>query len=818
MQLRKHARFLYQPVLPLGKNGKLVTNSKEHWKVALQTAEEGTVLLKNDGTLPLKQGAKICLFRVGASEFLFGGGGSGAVFTQHKITLGDALTSAAKRGEIEYFTPLAEFYTTVSEQLKKQALSVYPKMPVVQACNIWCMDHHSPLLELPDDLYAQAKAFGDTAVFCLSRYSAEGDGFGDRHGGKGDFSLLDEEQALLDRLCDDFARVIVVLNVCGPVSTLEYKENPKVGAVLYPMFGGGMAGEALVRILMGNAFPSGHLQDTLARVIEDYPSTKGFRDHGAAPEYLRNSYARYKEAPVMDGVNYTEDIFVGYRFFETFAPETVVYPFGFGLGYTTFDMETVSAKKEKFTVSLTVRVKNTGRFDGKQVAQVYLTAPQGKLGKAKKVLCAFGKTRTLKPGEQQDLKLHFDLREFASFDDLGKIAYCAFLLEQGEYTVHVGDNVRDTKQCFAFTLDEDVVCRKCHPYMAPRELEERLTADGTMEKLPKAQKVAHKPVGYRLKFKGTPEAIPLEQAYREDRLDEFLANMTDEELGEMLYGKPILNPSNTNGIGLYPREEVRAGERGVEKLVPLIPTADGPMGLRIRQGRGVLPTFFPCENTVSQSWNLPLAQRAATCIAMETKENNIGIWLAPALNIHRNPMCGRNFEYYSEDPLISGLFAGAVVKGVQSQHIAATVKHYCANNRETFRRLADARVSMRALREIYLRGFEIVVKKAHPWALMTSYNPVNGEQMSKNWEALNGILRSEWKYDGVIMTDWRPLSNIDEELHAGSDVKMPELITQFYKNAPEQFDLTQAIAEGKIDRGAVLASARRVLKLMEHLD
>ena len=815
MKLRKHARFLYQPVLPMGKHGTLVTNSKEHWKVALQTAEEGTVLLKNDGTLPLNQGAKICLFTVGAGEFLFGGGGSGAVFTQHKITLHDALESAAKRGEIEYFTPLTDFYTTAFAQMTEKAAVLYPSIPKIHACTKWCDENPSLLFDLPEALYAQAKAFGDTAVFCLSRYSAEGDAFGDRHGGKGDFFLQEQEQALLDRLCADFARVVVVLNVCGPVSTQEYKENPKVGAVLYPMFGGGMAGEALVRILLGKAFPSGHLQDTLAQDIADYPSSKGFRNHGAAPKYLRNALGRYENEPVADGVNYTEDIFVGYRWFETFAPEKVVYPFGFGLSYTTFDMQTVSAKKEKFTVSLTIQVKNTGRFDGKQVVQVYLTAPQGKLGKAKKVLCAFGKTRALKPGQQQELKLHFDLREFASFDDLGKISYCAFLLEQGEYTVHVGDNVRDTKPCLSFTLDEDIVCRKCHPYMAPRDLEERLTADGTMEKLPKAQKTVHKPVGYRLKFKGTPESLSLEQAYREDRLDEFMAGMTDAELGELFYGHAIQNPSNTNGIGLIPRDAAYGADT---KLIPIIPTADGPMGLRIREGRGVLPTFFPCENTVSQSWNLTLAQRAATCIARETKENNIGIWLAPALNIHRNPMCGRNFEYYSEDPLISGLFACAAVKGVQSQHIAATVKHYCANNRETFRRLADARVSMRALREIYLRGFEIVVKKARPWALMTSYNPVNGEQMSKNWEALNGILRGEWKYDGVVMTDWRALSNLDEELHAGSDVKMPGLITQFYQNAPKDYDLTRAISEGEIDRGAVMAAARRVLTLMERLD
>ncbi len=791
MSLRKHARFLYQPVLPLGKNGRFVTNSKLHWDLAGQIAAEGTVLLKNDGTLPLKKGAKICLFGLGAGDFLFGGGGSGRVFTDKNITLAEGLEVAADRGEIEFFKPTVDFYTA---EVNKVFDAAHAEFPNDMEYMVWRRCTQLELPVLPEELYQQAKAFGDTAVFCLSRYSSEGDTGGDRKGTKGDFYLWDEEKELLDRLCKDFNKVVVVLNTCGPVSTEEYTHNEKIGAVLYPLYGGGLAGEVLTDILLGKRYPSGHLQHTLAKTLEDYPSTDGFRSE----EYY---------------VNYTEDIFVGYRYFETFAPEKVAYPFGFGLGYTTFDMQTKSASKEKFTVNLEIAVKNTGNFPGKEVAQVYLTVPQGKLGKAKKVLCAFGKTKELQPGEETVLKLHFDIREFASFDDLGKIDFCAFLLEKGEYTVHIGNNVRDTKQAFAFTLAEDVICRRCHAYMAPRELEQRLTADGTMEKLPKATPVSHKPKGYKLTVKDGEKDFPLIKAYDENRLDEFLASLTDADLAEFLYGHPMMNASNTNGIGLSPRYE-----RHDNKLVPLVPTADGPMGLRIREGRGVQPTFFPCENTMSQTWNVNLANKMGEAVAKEAKENNIGIWLAPALNIHRNPMCGRNFEYYSEDPLTSGLFAAACVKGVQSQKIAATIKHYCCNNKEINRRLVDSRVSMRALREIYLRGFEIVVKKARPWALMTSYNPVNGEQSSSNWEAINGILRGEWGFDGVVMTDWRTYSNIEEEIHAGSDVKMPEVTTTFYEKAPKHCDLPKMIADGDIDRGAVLASVRRILKMMERMD
>ena len=790
MELLKHARFLYQPVLPLGKDGKLVTCSKAHRAVAKDGAVEGTVLLKNDGTLPLKKGAKVCLFGLGAGEFLFGGGGSGKVFTDRLVSLDDGLAEAAAEGSIAYFKPTADFYKGVIDELFGKMRKKYPKNVDFAS---WRREYRMPMPDLPRELYDQAKAFGDTAIFCLSRYSAEGDNGGDRTGGKGDFYLWDNEKELLDRLCRDFDRVIVVINSCGPVSTLEYAQNDKIGAVLYPLYGGSVAGEALVDILLGKRYPSGHLQHTLAKEIGDYPSTAGFHDE-----------ERY--------VNYTEDIFVGYRYFETFAPQKVVYPFGFGLGYTQFALEATQGALEKNTVRVSVNVKNTGDFAGKEVVQLYLTAPQGKLGKAKKVLCAFGKTKELKPGEETTLKLSFDIRQFGSFDDLGKVVKSAFILEQGEYTVHLGNNARDTKQCLSFILDQDVICRRCKEYMAPRDLPERLTADGTMEKLPKAEKLLHKPKGYKLKAAATAK-FPLAQALAEDRLEEFLANLTDEDLAEFLYGHPMMNGSNTNGIGLRPRRE-----RHDVMVVPLVPTADGPAGLRIREGRGVTPTYFPCGSTLAQTWNLTLIEKVGRTAAREVKENNIGIWLAPGMNIHRSPLCGRNFEYYSEDPLTTGLVAAACVKGVQSQHIAATIKHFCCNNRENDRRLADSRVSQRALREIYLRGFEIAIKKADPWALMTSYNPINGEQASKNWEAINGILREEWKYDGVVMTDWRALSNIEEELHAGGDVKMPELTTTFYEHAPAHCDLPKMITDGEVDRGAVLAAVRRVLKLMDKLD
>lgn len=797
VKLQRFARFRYQPAVPLGKNGRFVTNSKAHWDVARKIAEDGTVLLKNDGTLPLRSGAKVCLFGLGAGEFLFGGGGSGRVFTEKNITLADGLEAAAKDGKIAFFSPLVNFYEEEIEKVLEEGRKQVAGSAAVAAAadmNKWRSLNPMHLPVLPEELYQQAKAFGDVAIFCVSRHSSEGDTFGDRNGQKGDFYLWDEEKELLDRLTKDFANVVVVLNTCGIVSVKEYKDNPGVGAVLYAMYGGGIAGEALTRLLLGEAYPSGHLQDTLANTLEDYPSTAGY-------------------AVGEDYVNYSEDIFVGYRYFETFAPEKVAYPFGFGLGYTEFALKTVSATLEKNTVKLEVSVENMGIFPGREVVQVYLEAPQGKLGKAKKVLCAFGKTRELQPEEETTVKLRFDIRQFGSFDDLGKIFECAFVLEKGTYKVHVGNNVRDTAEAFAFDLAEDIILKKCKQYMAPTKLEERLTADGSMEKLPQPKVMPHPIRRYRLKAAKPEKLETIDRALEGGRFEEFLAGLTDADIAECLSGHPMMNPSSTNGIGVSPRYEPED-----PRAIPLIPTADGPAGLRLRKGRGVSPTFFPCETIISQTWDLKLAEKMGVCVARETKENNIGIWLAPGMNIHRNPRCGRNFEYYSEDPYTTGLFACATVQGVQSEKIVATVKHFCCNNREYNRRIADSRVSQRALREIYLRGFEIVCKKAKPWALMTSYNPVNGVQMSANWEAQNGILREEWGYDGVVMTDWRTLANLEDELHAGGDVKMPMKISTAYDKAPKVCDLEQMIKDGIIDRGAALNAARRVLLMMSHLE
>ncbi|MBR7165640.1 MAG: glycoside hydrolase family 3 C-terminal domain-containing protein [Clostridia bacterium] len=792
--MTRFARFRYAPVAPLGKDGRCVTASARHLAVSKEAAIEGAVLLKNEKeTLPLKKGAKVCLFGRGAGEYIFGGGGSGSVVTDIKVSLADALEKAAEKGELELFQPLIDFSKEESRKVRDEVAKL--DLPRMEKRKVGTYLPLEPF-EIPAKMYKEAVAFGDVAIFSILRYSTEGTTDGDRM--LRDFKLFDSELAQLKQLGKDFKKVIAVLCICGPMGLKELKDEPSVGAILYPGFGGSFAGEAIVEILFGKRYPSGHLQDTFAETIEDYPTTE---------TYIASD----------DYVEYKEDIFVGYRYFETFAPEKVVYPFGFGLGYTKFNVKEENCSFVKNTVSCTVTVKNTGSFAGKEVVQLYLSAPQGLLGKAKKVLCAFKKTKELQPGESQKLTLTFDIRSFASFDDLGKIEKSAFVLEKGEYKVYLGNNVRDSKEVYSFEFKDDVITRRAHSYMAPVALEERLTASGKMEKLPKAEKVAHPPRRYRLKAKKPAVSMTLEEALAKDKVDEFLADLSDEELAAMLYGHTAVNATQTGYIGCPPPASVKAGYRDPHDIPP-VPTCDGPAGCRTVNQSGISTTYFPAACTVSQSWNLALAEKCGKTGAKEVKENNAGIWLTPGMNLHRSPLCGRNFEYYSEDPLATGLFAAATVKGIQSQHVAATVKHFCCNNKEINRKFSDSRVSERALRELYLRGFEICVKKADPWCIMTSYNVVNGTRNSSNWELINGILKGEWKYPGLVMTDWWTYCTLEEELAGGNDVKMPHMITKSMPGAPEDYSLAEAIAQGKLDRGAVLEAVRRVLHLMSHFE
>ena len=538
--------------------------------------------------------------------------------------------------------------------------------------------------------------------------------------------------------------------------------------------------------------------------MDDYPSTADFHES-------------------VDYVDYTEDIYVGYRYFETFgdAAKRVCYPFGFGLSYTQFSLAVQSVTETAQAIRAFVLVTNTGDYSGKEVVQMYYSAPQGLLQKPARELSAFCKTRTLLPGESQLLTLETAKNSMASYDDLGKIFKSSYILEKGDYHFYIGTSVRDvTALDYVMTLDANLLVEQLSSKAAPASLKKRLLADGSYEELP--QGTANNPNAcvFEKMIPGTEEALSpatrgrasclLLNSYKENAhplidvyegkisLDEFTAQLDDDDLIHLLGGQPNTSVANTYGYGNLP-----------EYGVPNIMTADGPAGLRITPQCEVCTTAWPCATLLASTWNPALVERVGTAGAEEVKENNIAVWLTPAVNIHRNPLCGRNFEYYSEDPLLAGKMGAAMVRGIQSQHIAAAVKHFACNNKETNRKHSDSRVSERALREIYLKAFEIIVKEADPWVIMSAYNMINGHRASENHDLLEGILRDEWHFQGMVTSDWWTRGEHYKEIKAGNDVKMACGFPERVKKAMEL---------GELDRSDLERCAKRVLDLILKID
>ena len=617
----------------------------------------------------------------------------------------------------------------------------------------------------------------------------------------GDFCLTEAEKEMVAKVKSIFPNVAVVLNTGGMMDTSWFKDDPGISAVLLAWQGGIEGGLAAADILCGDVNPSGKLTDTFAEALEDYPSTEGFHES-------------------LDYVNYEEDIYEGYRYFETFpeARKKVIYPFGFGLSYTDFEIQAKDLTVGEEEIKIKVEVTNLGQREGKEVVQVYYSAPQGKLGKPALELGAFQKTRLLAPGETQTMRLSVPVSYMASFDDLGKISRSAYVLEAGTYSFYVGNSSENLKKWDQeWNLSQDKVLCRLTSKCAPCQLPKRLTGDGSYEMLP-VREAEKEPLGLPKQDKELLEGMePADRGYgqmsRGDRdkkhllsevaegklsLDEFMKQLSVEELAELLGGQPNTGVANTYGMG-------NLRDYGV----PNVMTADGPAGLRIQPQCHVYTTAWPCATMLACTWNPDLVEEIGAAGASEVKENNIGIWLTPAMNIHRSPLCGRNFEYYSEDPLIAGKMGAAMVRGIQSQHIAASVKHFACNNKESNRKDSDSRVSERALREIYLKGFEIVVKEGDPWTIMSSYNLINGQRASENKDLLTGILREEWGFKGIVTTDWWTRGEHYKETKAGNDIKMG-------CGYPDR--LLTALEKGLITREEMEVCARRILEMILKLD
>ena len=747
------------------------------------------MLLKNDNQLlPFPKGTRLALFGMGTFDYVKGGGGSGDVTVAYEVNLYDGFQKLEDR--VEICEELADFYR---EYMQKISDTFY-----------WPGQKPDP--ELPDDLCARVRAYTDTAVISISRLSGEGwdrDLKGHPLYEEGDFYLSRGEKAMVEKVKAYFPKIVVVMNVGGMVDTEWFCHDDAIASVLMAWQGGMEGGTAAAELLCGIGTPSGKLSDTFAKRLEDYPSTYNFHESE-------------------DYVDYTEDIYVGYRYFETIpgAAERVNYPFGFGLSYTKFDWEVLSAQQVEQTICVQVDVKNVGCYEGKEVIQLYCSAPQGKLGKAARSLTAFQKTHLLQPGESETVTLKFPIASMASYDDLGKVAKSAYVLEKGTYRFYVGTSVRDTAMLdFVYNVAEDTVTEQLSPKIVPSQLKQRLLADGSFELLPTNQPEQDAPVLEPVTldeleivapvYRGI-RAIPRRDMDNRDvwffdevaegkvSLDAFVQQLTDEQIIHLMNGQPNVGVANTYGIGNLP-----------EYAVPSAMTADGPAGVRIDRCCGIFTTAFPCATQVACTWDPEIPYAIGKAGARELKENNLALWLTPAINIHRNPLCGRNFEYYSEDPLLAGIMAGGAVKGIQSQKVSACVKHFALNNKETNRKNSDSRVSERAAREIYLKAFEIIVKTADPWYIMTSYNLINGSRASECRELLEDILREEWGFDGMVSTDWRTHSEQYKEINAGNDLRMPS-------GFPDR--LKEAMDRGLISRAQLEVSAKRILNLILKLD
>ncbi len=746
--MNKWSRFFYTPSLPLyGKER--ITAGSSHAETALSAAEEGLVLLKNNGgILPLDASRPLALFGKAASEYIKGGGGSGDVHCPYVHGLADGL----KLNNVKLFEPLLEFY---SGELKKQydekkapGMTTEPKVP--------------------SHLADEARSFADTAVIVLNRYSGEG-------WDRSDFDLTEGEIGLIDEVTSRFDRVIAVINSGGVIGLGRIKDDAKIQGVLHMWQGGMEGGLAAARALLGLVNPSGKLADTHARTIDDYPSTAGF---GKSEDY----------------VEYTEGIYVGYRHFETSenARNAVVYPFGYGLSYTTFTVECTDSHEDDKMVAFTVKVTNTGSVSGKEAVGLYFKAPEGKLDKPARVLVDFDKTALLEPGKSQELRLYADKYLMSSYDEKGAVAEAAYVLEPGDYEFYLGSNVETAGLLpYRMHISEPRITSQLSHKGGPKESSDmnesvigKLTAEESDGLTPWVRAVAPRICWAKRDVKTLMDVYE-----KKCTLDEFVAQLTDDQLVDLTGGQPLTGVSNVWGFGNLP-----------EYGIPNVQCADGPAGIRINPETGVATTAFPCSTMLCCTWNRSLARAVGFAAGEELKENNLGVWLAPAINIHRNPLCGRNFEYYSEDPVLAGKMAAELVKGVQNNHVGTSVKHFACNNKEVNRKNSDSRVSERALREIYLKAFEIVVKEAKPYTVMSSYNVINGTRASENKDLITGILRDEWGFEGFVMSDWWNMAEQYKEILAGNDLKMACGFPDRVKKAMELGALTREDIEKCVKR------------------
>ncbi len=689
-------------------------------EVLREAAGETAVLLENNGVLPFKKGSRVSLFgRVQNDWFFTGYGSGGDVKKPYGVNLIDGLKNCE---DLVLNTKLSDMYekwckeNPVDHGVWGHWPRFYPEMP------------------LTAEIVKEAKAESDNAVFVIGRSSGE-----DRENAleKGSFYITDDERMALHRICEQFDNVTILLNI-GSVMDMSWLREfgSKIGAVMIVWQGGMESGNAVADLLCGKVNPCGRLTDTIARKYEDYPSAANFGK-------LEYNY-------------YEEDIYVGYRYFETFNKDAVVYPFGYGLSYTDFDITFDSAEQNEDNVTVKCTVKNTGDLAGKEVVQVYVSKPCGKLGNPAKELVAFGKTKVLESGESETLEINVPVERFWSYDDNGASGYAfSYVMEKGEYALCVGKNVREAEKVWSYYQDETKEMLKLKQVSAPQISFNRfVNTENGLEKRPvrtrhyDLKQVILENIGEGVAITGDKGYKLADVENGTVSMEDFVAQLSLDELeaisrGDYKMDSPLGAKGNAGAMGGI-LQSLR------DKGIPPMITTDGPSGIRLLSYCALIPN----GTALASTFNTELVEKVYAKISEELKAKGSDILLAPGMNIHRSHLCGRNFEYYSEDPVVTGLMGAAAVRGIQTCGGSACPKHYACNNQEVNRTKNDSRVSERALREIYLKGFEICVKTAKPNTIMTSYNKINGVWGHYNYELCERVLREEWGFDGVVMTDW----------------------------------------------------------------
>lgn len=691
-----------------------------------KVAAEGAVLLENT-VLPFAEGTKVSVFgRVQTSHFFTGYGSGGDVNMPYQINMLEGLRGC------EQLVLNEELAAVYEEFHEKHPINhgtwgnwprCYAEMPLTKA------------------LVEKAKQSSDKAVIILGRSSGE-----DRENAleSGSFYLNEEEKQMLRLVTEQFPDAVLLLNI-GSIMDFSFLEEYHFGAVMIFWQGGMESGNAAADLLCGKANPSGRLTDTIAKKYEDYPSAEHFGGK--------------------DRNEYWEDIYVGYRYFETFAKDKVLYPFGYGLSYTSFTKEVEAVSDFRYKVT----VKNTGAVAGKETVLLYLQKPCMALGNPARELVAFAKTKELLPGESQTLELEIARNQLASFDEAGTTGYKnAYVIEAGTYTIYLGGDVRSAQRIAELKVEACEVVEQLQEAAAPERAFPILAAQEVYGEVVVVSRTATPrtiDVKQRI-LDNLPQEVPMtgDKGYKlkdvkdgKISLDTFVAQLSLDELEAISRGGNIMNhPWGAKGnAGIFGgvNDSLRA------KGIPAVVTTDGPSGIRLYDSCSLIPigTLLAC------TFDTELLNGLFQQVGEEMKDRGSDVLLAPGMNIHRNPLCGRNFEYFSEDPYVTGKIAAAVVKGVQAVGVSACPKHFACNNQEFCRSTNDSVLSQRALREIYLKGFEICVKEAAPKNIMTSYNKINGVWGHYHYDLATTILRGEWKYQGNVMTDWWMQSSYSPE-------------------------------------------------------